>query len=224
MPSAGAHRNLEEAARAIADTGRRFYQRGWVWGTAGNFSTVLSSDPLALAITASSLHKGELQPDQVIVVDERGKPTSPGRLRPSAECLLHVRIVRDRPREAGAVLHTHSVWGTILSEHFAAKGGVELQGYEILKGLAGVSTHQRTEFVPILDNDQDMDRLQAGLGKVLARNMSSHAVLLRKHGLYTWGETLADAERHIEVLEFLFEVVGRTITMRQHEGEAIWHS
>jgi methylthioribulose-1-phosphate dehydratase len=33
---------------------------------------------------------------------------------------------------------------------------------------------------------------------------------LRRHGLYTWGESLADAERHVEILEFLFETIGRT--------------
>ena len=27
------------------------------------------------------------------------------------------------------------------------------------------------------------------------------------HGLYTWGDTIADARRQVEVLEFLFEVV-----------------
>jgi methylthioribulose-1-phosphate dehydratase len=44
----------------------------------------------------------------------------------------------------------------------------------------------------------------------LDRYPEAHAFLLRRHGLYTWGETLADAERHVEILEFLFETVGRT--------------
>jgi len=34
--------------------------------------------------------------------------------------------------------------------------------------------------------------------------------LLQRHGLYTWGATLNDAVRHVEVLEFLFETIGRT--------------
>jgi len=37
-----------------------------------------------------------------------------------------------------------------------------------------------------------------------------HGFLLRRHGLYTWGEDLAQAKRHLEILEFLLEVIGRT--------------
>jgi methylthioribulose-1-phosphate dehydratase len=37
-----------------------------------------------------------------------------------------------------------------------------------------------------------------------------HGFLLAKHGLYTWGRDLAEARRHIEIHEFLFEVVARS--------------
>ncbi len=80
----------------------------------------------------------------------------------------------------------------------------------MLKGLAGVASHAHSEFVPILDNDQDMPRLAGRVGETLARFPDAHALLLRRHGLYTWGDSLADAERHVEILEFLFEIVGRT--------------
>ena len=39
----------------------------------------------------------------------------------------------------------------------------------------------------------------------------AHGVLLRRHGLYTWGESIAGARRHLEALEFLFEVEARRI-------------
>jgi methylthioribulose-1-phosphate dehydratase len=80
----------------------------------------------------------------------------------------------------------------------------------MLKGLSGVTSHEHRELVPILDNDQDMPRLARRVGETLDRYPEAHAFLLRRHGLYTWGETLADAERHVEILEFLFETVGRT--------------
>ena len=35
--------------------------------------------------------------------------------------------------------------------------------------------------------------------------------LIRRHGLYTWGKDLEEATRHIEVIEFLLECMGRTI-------------
>ena len=85
-----------------------------------------------------------------------------------------------------------------------------IEGYEMLKGLAGVTSHEHRELVPILDNDQNMPRLAVRVGETLERHPGAHAFLLRRHGLYTWGETLAEAERHIEILEFLFETIGRT--------------
>ena len=36
-----------------------------------------------------------------------------------------------------------------------------------------------------------------------------HGFLLSGHGLYTWGRDLAEARRHIEIFEFLFECVAR---------------
>ena len=111
---------------------------------------------------------------------------------------------------AGAVLHTHSIWSTILSDMHAGAGGVSICGYEMLKGLHGVTTHEHREWIPVLENDQDMSRLAVVLEDVLVQHEAAHAILLRRHGLYTWGATLGDAERHVEILEFLFETVCRT--------------
>ena len=198
--------------------GRRFYDRGWVLGTSGNFSAVVSRDPLRLAITASSVHKGALQSADILVVDERGLPIAAASATPSAETLLHVEIVKRR--HAGAVLHTHSVWGTVLSGAAPERDGLAISGFEMLKGLGGVSTHEHREWIPIVENDQDMVRLSGVVGRVLDEHPAAHAFLLRRHGLYTWGTTLAEAERHVEILEFLFETIGRTATFSPKTTEA----
>jgi methylthioribulose-1-phosphate dehydratase len=208
--------SLPSAANDLASIGRRFYDRGWVLGTSGNFSVVLSHSPLRLAITASSVHKGTLLPAQILKLNDEGRVH--GRrtsYRPSAEAALHLEIIRKRG--AGAVLHTHSVWATLLSDRHAAKGGLRISNYEMLKGLSGVSTHEHEETIPILDNDQDIPRLAARLGATLDEYPSAKAILLKRHGLYTWGATLAEAERHIEILEFLFEAIGRTATLTSSE-------
>ena len=213
-----------DAGRTIADqlaaVGRRFHACGWVLGTSGNFSAVVSHDPLRLAITASSLDKGALEAAHILHVGEDGLVVS-GTGRPSAETAVHVEIVRRRA--ACAVLHTHSVWGTILSDTHAADGGLRIEGYEMLKGLDGVCTHEHREWVPIVENDQDMARLSEAIGDVLARFPAAHGVLLRRHGLYTWGKSLADAVRHVEILEFLFETIGRTTTYSQLSGRERYH-
>jgi len=188
----------------LVKAGRRFDARGWVLGTSGNFSAVMSRDPLRLAITRSGTHKGELKPGDILELGGDGIVTA-GEGSPSAETRLHLEIVATRP--AAAVLHTHSVWSTFLSDRLP--GGFEIYGYEMLKGLSGVRTHEHREWMPVIENDQDMDRLSAEVRRVLEDYPDCHGFLLHRHGLYTWGATLAEAVRHVEILEFLLESVGR---------------
>src|SRR5262249_39112069 len=127
--------------------------------------------------------------------------------KPSAETLLHLALIRDAG--AGAVLHTHSVWSTILSDYHIGSGGFFIEGYEMLKGLQGITTHDHREWVPIVENSQDMESLAADVRRMLVENSTIHGFLIRRHGLYTWGRDLAEAARHVEILEFLLESVGR---------------
>jgi len=202
---------LPIAAEALVRAGRRFDQRGWVMGTSGNFSAVLDRDPLRLAITPSATFKGELQAEQILEMDDRCLPVERpggGAARVSAEAQLHVEVVRGRG--AGAVLHTHSIWSTLLSQRFGDAGGFAIEGFEMLKGLEGVRTHEHREWLPIVENDQDMPRLSGVVREMLREHPDAHGFLLRGHGLYTWGADLPQAIRHVEILEFLLEVKWRS--------------
>jgi methylthioribulose-1-phosphate dehydratase len=192
----------------LAKLARRCYERGWLLGTSGNFSSVVSRNPFRLSITSTGLDKGALAADQFVRVDATGSVVR-GAGKPSAETALH--LVLTRVRQAGTVLHTHSVWSTLLSERHAGERGLWIEGYEMLKGLKGVSSHQHREWLPILENDQDIPKLAQEVEKFLGEHPLTHGFLLRKHGLYTWGESLSEAKRHLEILEFLMEVLGRTV-------------
>jgi methylthioribulose-1-phosphate dehydratase len=159
-----------------------------------------------LAITSTGLDKGGLKAVQFLEIDATSKVVR-GKGRPSAEALLHLTVVRSL--NAGAVLHTHSVWGTVLSSTYGPSGGVAIEGYEMLKGLEGVRTHQHREWLPILENSQDMAGLAHGVAATLRELPGIHGFLLREHGLYTWGASLQQAKRHVEILEFLMEVLVR---------------
>src|SRR6266849_13748 len=135
-----------EAAACLAEIGKGFHARGWALGTSGNFSAVISREPLRLAITSTGLDKGSLAPE----------------------------------------------------------------GYEMLKGLEGVRKHKHREWLPILENSQDMIELGEHVSKTLRQNAGIHGFLLREHGLYTWGAGLQEAKRHVEILEFLLEVLVRS--------------
>lgn len=199
--------DFADAAARLIKIGQRFDSRGWVLGTSGNFSFVIDDEPLRLAITRSGTQKGELTAADIMELDGDGISvgTTPG--IPSAETRLHLEVIAARP--VRAVLHTHSTWSTLVSDRFAPRGGVAIQGYEMLKGLAGVTTHEHREWIPIVENDQDMPRLAAKIGETLQAHPECHGFLLRRHGLYTWGATLAEAVRHVEIVEFLLENVGR---------------
>jgi methylthioribulose-1-phosphate dehydratase len=198
-----------EPARALADRlaalVRRAYQRGWTFGTSGNFSAVVATEPLRLVITPSGADKGEVQGSHMVTIDEAGRPVD-GAGRPSAETPLHLAIVR--ARGARAVSHTHSVWSTLLSDVAAHEGGLAIEGYEMLKGLSGVTTHDHREWLPIIENTQDWAAEAPRVESLLRGHPPVHGLLIRRHGLYTWGRDLDELSRHLEILEFLLEVVG----------------
>ena len=189
-----------------------FHARGWVLGTSGNLSAVVEREPLRLAISPSAVDKGELRAEQFLLIDENANVVSEPGAKPSDESLLHVRIVKERG--AAAVLHTHSIWSTMLSDLYAPDGALVIEGYEMLKGLAGVKTHEHRESLPIIENSQDMRALADRVSETLRQYKEAHGFLLRRHGLYTWGNDLAEAKRHVEILEFLLETTGRSQLMR----------
>lgn len=205
-PAGDEHRH--DAARELLRVVREIHARGWCLGTSGNFSVVLERRPLRLLITPSGHDKGRVEADDLVTVDRRGRRLEDdgrGGGKPSAETLLHCVLAR---RGAGAVLHTHSVPGTLVSEHFATAGGLTLQGYEMLKGLAGVDSHETEVFLPVLANSQDMTALAGELERLL-EEAPRPGLLLAGHGLYAWGRDLEEAHRHVEILEFLLECVAR---------------
>jgi methylthioribulose-1-phosphate dehydratase len=211
---------FDAQVRRLQEIGAEFHGRGWSLGTSSNYSTVVNREPLQLLLTASGKDKGRLGDDDFVLVDERGRSIEADAPRPSAETLLHCMLAKQP--DVGAVLHTHSVWGTVLSDAFYPRGRLSIEGYEMLKGLAGVSTHEYRAEIEIFENTQDI----ASLASVVERRLDDaerplrHGFLIRRHGLYTWGRDLEEARRHVEVLEFLFEVVGRTLGVAGLTGES----
>ena len=202
---------LPDPRRELAEAGQEFYRRGWVLGTSGNFSMLMARNPLRICVTASGMEKGRLDETNFLDLDDDAEILQ-GFGKPSAETLIHLTIYRFLPK-ARSILHTHSVWGTILSDRFFEQGTIEIEGYEMLKGLAGVTTHEHREKVPIVENSQDYVALAHVIENVIRDSSDIHGIYLRRHGLYTWGETVSEARRHVEIFEFLFEVLGRQMKL-----------
>jgi methylthioribulose-1-phosphate dehydratase len=203
---------LLRQAELLCEAAHRCSARGWVPATAGNFSFRDAASG-RIFITASGLDKGAISPGDLLEIDA-GCRVLGGEGKPSAETSLHGVIYR-HDVGAMAIFHVHSIWNTLLSDRFAGgnggPGAVLLEGYELLKALGGVATHEHRELVPILENSQEYVGLAQELASSLVRYPGAHGVLLRRHGLYTWGESIAGAWRHLEALEFLFEVEARRL-------------
>jgi methylthioribulose-1-phosphate dehydratase len=82
----------------------------------------------------------------------------------------------------------------------------------MLKGLEGITTHQASVWIPIFDNTQDIPVLVSQVEKHFSENPDQPCwgYLIRRHGMYSWGKDIAEARRHIEILEFLLECLGRS--------------
>tara|TARA_B100000482_G_scaffold190422_1_gene173545 strand:- start:769 stop:1389 length:621 start_codon:yes stop_codon:yes gene_type:complete len=188
----------EQLTKTIAD----LHGRRWCEGTGGNFSVVVQRDPLHLLMAPSGVNKGQVEPAQLVIVDEQQKVIQ-GQGRASAETTLHVEIITTL--QCRAVLHTHSVESTVLSDHCAKQATIRLEGWEMLKGLKGITTHDTSIDIPIVSNNQNMRELSQSIRPYL--NTNAPGILVAGHGLYTWGDSLAEAQRHVEILEFLFSTV-----------------
>jgi methylthioribulose-1-phosphate dehydratase len=184
---------FEEAARSLVEIGRTFAARGSVPATSGNFS--LRLDERGVAITRSGANKGALAPADILIVDLE-TPPPPGA---SAETPLHLALYRDRPA-VNAVIHTHADAAAVLS---LAGDDLVLSGWELLKAFTGVTSHEVRMTIPVIANDQDVSALAARVSARLASMPEAPAYLLAGHGLYTWGSSLAEAERHAVALEHL---------------------
>ncbi len=197
---------FETVAREVVELARSCAGRGSVPATSGNFSAVVSRDPLRLAITPSGADKGALAATAILEIDDTGVVRR-GQGQPSAEAALHLGIVR--ARGAGAVAHTHSLWATLLSEARAGQAAVSITGLEMLKALDGVTSHEHCETLPIVANTQDWGSGWRAAQDALARHPEAHGLLIRGHGLYTWGRDVTETRRHLEALEYLLEAHGR---------------
>lgn len=182
---------FEEAAEGLVAIGRAFDARGWAPATSGNYSARL--DDGRIAITVSGVHKGRLTRGDIMLLGS-GDPR-----RPSAETALHLAIYRAFP-EVRSVLHSHAAVSVGLGR--ASGEAWTIAGQELLKALPGIDTHDTSVAIPIVENSQDMAEIEVA---AMPRLHGVPAFMIRGHGLYGWGRSIAEAERVVEALEWLAE-------------------
>jgi methylthioribulose-1-phosphate dehydratase len=196
-------RVLQELSAVKAD----FASRGFFPGTSGNLSMRVGPyepDRFYFAITASGKDKTKSTPEDFLFVDQNGQACEATTLKPSAETVIHNEIYR--LTGCGAIFHIHSVFNSLVSELFWERRAVPVEGVELIKGL-GIWEEEAVIDIPILSNFADVPRIVPEISERIAERIPG--ILLRKHGIYAWGNNAFEAKRHLEAFEFLFEYVYR---------------
>ena len=141
------NKDIKKLKAKIISLGKQFHRRGWSLATSSNYSVIISKKPYQLLITASGKHKENLGMNDFLVLNDKGTPLVKTEEKPSAETALHLMLTAKE--NINSVLHVHSVWGTLLSEKYGATGGFWVEGYEMLKGLSGIKSHETRIWMPV---------------------------------------------------------------------------
>lgn len=185
----------------LAAEAARLANLGFMACTAGNVSVVLEREPLVAAMSPSGVDKGQLKPADFIRIGADAKPLPPDARKPSDEALLHMRIYQATGCQA--VCHGHPPHATALS--MDGSDAIICRGIEMQKAFAGTSTHQGECRIPIVENSQDMEELARFV--LAARVPLVSAVVVRGHGVYAWGNSIREAGRHLETVEWLSRIL-----------------
>lgn len=184
----------------LVNAASRFYQQGWMVGTAGNLSTRLPDG--SFWITASGCLKGELTLDDFVRIYPDGRLESPANLKPSAETCIHQCIYGLFP-EAQACYHVHSVEANLVSG-LAETGKLPLPSLEMLKGL-GIWEENPCCLMSVFHNYLKVERIADEIKERFSITPPKiPALLIRNHGVTVWAESTVQARNYIEILEYIF--------------------
>ncbi|MEC0210570.1 methylthioribulose 1-phosphate dehydratase [Paenibacillus ehimensis] len=207
---------LEEKQQAFAELREiktLLASRGWFPGTSGNLSIrtgEFSPEQFAFAITASGKDKSVHTPSDYLLVDQSGQPIETTGLKPSAETLIHCEIYR--LTGCGAIFHVHTVFNNLVSELYAERGSVPVDGVELIKAF-NIWEEEAHIDIPILPNYAEIPRIAELVEGAIVPRIPG--IMLRKHGIYAWGANAFEAKRHLEAFEFLFEYAYRWALLKK---------
>ncbi len=195
----------------LVELSKRYHACGWMLGTSGNLSARFNgAQGPAFAITASSLDKGLLRTEDFVEVDLSGEliGCQSGR-RPSAETSIHLSVYQACPN-VNAVLHVHSVASTELGRRHVSQGHIRYRDLEMLKGW-GFWEADACADLPVFENHSEVPNIASELAAWLHNQPATGAhkapaMLIASHGMTSWGASLEEAHRHLEITEFLCRI------------------
>lgn len=199
----------EHPRNLIPELCRQFYDLGWVTGTGGGIS-IKHGDKIYIA--PSGVQKERICSDEMFVQDINGKdlelPPSDKKLKKS-QCtpLFMCAYLR---RNAGAVIHTHSKVAVMVTLHWPGKE-FRITHLEMIKGIRNQKLGRAYRYdeelvVPIIENTPFEEDLTEQLDRTIIDYPETCAVLVRRHGIYVWGDSWQQAKTMTECYDYLFDI------------------
>ncbi|HUP60808.1 MAG TPA: methylthioribulose 1-phosphate dehydratase [Thermoanaerobaculia bacterium] len=189
----------ESIRSLICDLARSFYDLGWVSGTGGG---ICIRDGDQVVIAPSGVQKERMLPEQMFTIALDGaivdRPAD-ATLHPSECSSLFLKAIN--LRNAGAVIHSHSIQAVAATLLFETE--FSISHLEMIKGIHGMGYHDKL-VVPIIENTARECDLAGALEDAILRYPRTHAVLVRRHGVYVWGADWVRAKTHAECYDYLF--------------------
>ncbi|EEH20811.1 methylthioribulose-1-phosphate dehydratase [Paracoccidioides brasiliensis Pb03] len=208
----------EHPANLIPALCRNFYSHGWVTGTGGGASIKRDNH---IFIAPSGVQKELIQPHNIFVLSyptpkyppsARQYIRKPLKLNPSACTPLFLAAFE---RGAGCCIHTHSQWAVLVTllveREKGPEGCFEISNIEQIKGIPrgkgkGMMGFYDTLKIPIIENTAFEEDLTQSLEEAMEMYPDTYAVLVRRHGIYVWGDDVAKAKTQCESLDYLFQL------------------
>ncbi|XP_013098095.1 probable methylthioribulose-1-phosphate dehydratase isoform X1 [Stomoxys calcitrans] len=197
----------EHPRKLIPSLCQQFYHLGWVTGTGGGISMKLNNE---IFIAPSGVQKERIEPEDLFVqnIDGEDLQLPPAYKNLSKSQCTPMFMLAYRHRNAGAVIHTHSqhaVMATLLwpGEVFRCTH------LEMIKGIYDDDLKRYLRYdeklvVPIIENTPLEKDLKDTMYAAMMKYPGSSAVLVRRHGLYVWGQTWEKAKTMAECYDYLF--------------------
>ncbi len=174
---------------SMCEIGRRLWQRGLVGAAEGNMSVRLSSRQILCTPTGISL--GHMKPDDLVVIDNQGKPVDGG--TPSSEIKLHLRILAKRA-DCQAVIHAHPPTATAFA----------LAGEDIPDNLMPEAAYVLGSVATLPFAMPGTDEVPDGIEPLLEDHKT---FLMSHHGAVVMGKDVIDAYNRMETLERIAKVI-----------------
>eukprot|EP01100_Stratorugosa_tubuloviscum_P011948 TRINITY_DN544_c0_g6_i1.p1 TRINITY_DN544_c0_g6~~TRINITY_DN544_c0_g6_i1.p1 ORF type:complete len:230 (+),score=103.13 TRINITY_DN544_c0_g6_i1:65-754(+) len=203
-------KDSEHPRNLIAELCRLMYHNGWVTGTGGGISIKMGEE---IYVAPSGVQKERIQAEDMFVLNINGQILSepPAHKKFKASQCTPLFFNAYLMRNAGAVIHTHSQNAVMVTMLYEKEFVITHQ--EMIKGIkrgfgssAPYLQYCDTLVVPIIENTNQEADLQENMAKAMREYPESCAVLVRRHGVYVWGDDWIKAKTMCECFDYLFEI------------------